>query len=315
MTAARVVCMGVATLDAIVAVDRIPGPDERVPGIAGALAGGGVAATAAVALARLGVPVAFVGRVGDDETGRWIRDDLAREGVDVDGLALGGRSPLSAVLVERSSGTRALAPYPGETRPIVPGATDLARCAAAEWIHVDHAGYHALDGIRAAGVTTPVSLDGGVPIAGLALAGIQLYAPTEATLLDRYPGALESALHQALEEGPSLVVATRGAHGSVALERRPDGTAPVRHEATGFGLSDEIVGHGSTLGAGDVFHGALLAALIAGHPVPDALRRANATAALACRALDGRGAIPTRPELDAFLANAASPIPATGDPR
>lgn len=297
MTAARVVCIGVATLDAIVAVDRIPGPDERVPGIAGSIGGGGVAATAAVALARLGVPVAFVGRVGDDETGRWIRDDLAREGVDVDGLALGGRSPLSAVLVERSSGTRALAPYPGETRPIVPGATDLARCAAAEWIHVDHAGYHALDGIRAAGVTTPVSLDGGVPIAGLALAGIQLYAPTEATLLDRYPGALESALHQALEEGPSLVVATRGAHGSVALERRPDGTAPVRHEATGFGLSDEIVGHGSTLGAGDVFHGALLAALVRDLALAAALAFANRAAALSCRALDGRSAIPTLEEL------------------
>ena len=176
MNAARVVCIGVATLDAIVAVDRIPGPDERVPGIAGALAGGGVAATAAVSLARLGVPVAFVGRVGNDETGRWIRDDLAGEGVDVDGLALGGRSPLSAVLVERTSGTRALAPYPGETEPIEPGATDLARCAAADWIHVDHAGYHALAPIRAAGITTPVSLDGGVPIAGLSLAGIQLYA-------------------------------------------------------------------------------------------------------------------------------------------
>lgn len=315
MTAARVVCIGVATLDAIVAVDRIPGPDERVPGVDGALRGGGVAATAAVALARLGVPVAFVGRVGDDETGRWIRDDLVREGVDVGGLALGGRSPLSAVLVERSSGTRALAPYPGETGPIEPGATDLARCAAADWIHVDHAGYHALAPIRAAGVTTPVSLDGGVPIAGLSLAGIQLYAPTEAALLERYPGTLDDALRRALEEGPSLVVATRGGRGSVALERRPGGRAPVLHEATGFALSDETVGHGSTLGAGDVFHGALLAALVVGHPVPDALRRANATAALACRALDGRGAIPTRAELDAFLANAASPIPATGDPR
>ncbi len=315
MTAARVVCIGVATRDAIVAVDRIPGPDERVPGVDGALRGGGVAATAAVALARLGVPVAFVGRVGDDETGRWIRDDLVREGVDVGGLALGGRSPLSAVLVERSSGTRALAPYPGETGPIEPGTTDLARCAAADWIHVDHAGYHALAPIRAAGVTTPVSLDGGVPIAGLSLAGIQLYAPTEAALLERYPGTLDDALRRALEEGPSLVVATRGGRGSVALERRPGGRAPVLHEATGFALSDETVGHGSTLGAGDVFHGALLAALITGHPVPDALRRANATAALACRALDGRGAIPTRAELDAFLANAASPIPATGDPR
>ena len=314
MNAARVVCIGVATLDAIVAVDRIPGPDERVPGIAGALAGGGVAATAAVSLARLGVPVAFVGRVGNDETGRWIRDDLAGEGVDVDGLALGGRSPLSAVLVERSSGTRALAPYPGETEPIEPGATDLARCAAADWIHVDHAGYHALAPIRAAGITTPVSLDGGVPIAGLSLAGIQLYAPTEAALLERYPGTLDDALRRALEEGPSLVVATRGGRGSVALERRPGG-APIRHDAPGFDVPSDGSSHGSTLGAGDAFHGALLAALIAGHPVPDALRRANATAALACRALDGRGAIPTRPELDAFLANAASPIPAIGDPR
>ena len=314
MSAARVVCIGVATLDAIVAVDRIPGPDERVPGVAGALRGGGVAATAAVALARLGVPVALVGRVGDDETGRWIRDDLAREGVDVDGLALGGRSPLSAVLVERSSGTRALAPYPGETGPIEPGATDLARCAAADWIHVDHAGYHALARIRAAGVTTPVSLDGGVPIAGLSLAGIQLYAPTEAALLERYPGTLDDALRRALEEGPSLVVATRGGRGSVALERRPGG-APIRHDTPGFDVPSDGSSDGSTLGAGDVFHGALLAALITGQPVPDALRRANATAALACRALDGRGAIPTRPELDAFLANAASPIPATGDQR
>ena len=65
MTAARVVCVGVATLDAIVVVDRVPGRDERVPGLDGRLSGGGVAATAAVALARLGVPVAFAGRVGD----------------------------------------------------------------------------------------------------------------------------------------------------------------------------------------------------------------------------------------------------------
>ena len=82
----RVVCIGVATLDAIVVVDRVPGPDERVPGLDGRLAGGGVAATAAVALARLGVPVAFVGRVGDDDVGLRIRDDLAAEGVDVTGL-------------------------------------------------------------------------------------------------------------------------------------------------------------------------------------------------------------------------------------
>ena len=313
MTGPRVVCIGVATLDAIVAVERVPGPDERVPGVAGSLAGGGVAATAAVTLARLGISVAFVGRVGDDTSGRWIRDDLAGDGVDVEGLALAGRSPLSAVLVERKSGTRALAPYPGDTGPIELRPRDIDRCAGADWIHVDHAGYHALEAIRAAGVRTAVSLDGGVPITRLSLEGIDLYAPTEAALIGRYPGTLDEALRRAIEDGPSLVVATRGAHGSVALERPAAGGEPVRHEAAGFDVPP-ATGDGSTLGAGDVFHGGLLGALIDGHPVPEALRRANATAALACRALDGRAAIPTRPQLDAFLADAASPIPATGDP-
>src|SRR5215212_5799660 len=134
---ARVVCIGIATLDAIVTVDRLPGSDERVAASDGRLAGGGVAATAAVTLARLGVPAAFVGRVGPDAAGRLIRDGLADEGVDVRGLRLdGGRSPVSAVLVEQWSGLRALAPYLGEATPIALGPDELAACAEAAWIHV-----------------------------------------------------------------------------------------------------------------------------------------------------------------------------------
>ena len=48
----------------------------------------------------------------------------------------------------------------------------------------------------------------------------------------------------------------------------------------------------STLGAGDVFHGALLVCLVRGLELRDSLIRANACAALSCRALDGRSAIP-----------------------
>ncbi|HSO01736.1 MAG TPA: PfkB family carbohydrate kinase, partial [Gaiellaceae bacterium] len=61
-----VVCVGLATLDTIFAVPRHPGPDDRVVATELAIAGGGPAATAAVALARLGTEVAFVGLVGDD---------------------------------------------------------------------------------------------------------------------------------------------------------------------------------------------------------------------------------------------------------
>jgi sugar/nucleoside kinase (ribokinase family) len=59
-------------------------------------------------------------------------------------------------------------------------------------------------------------------------------------------------------------------------------------------LDDDLV---STLGAGDVFHGALLAELARDAPLADALSVANHVAALSCRALDGRSAIPTREEL------------------
>ncbi len=58
----------------------------------------------------------------------------------------------------------------------------------------------------------------------------------------------------------------------------------------------------SSLGAGDVFHGALLAAQVLGKPMEEAIRFANVTAALSCRGIDGRSAIPSRPEVEAVLA-------------
>ena len=60
---------------------------------------------------------------------------------------------------------------------------------------------------------------------------------------------------------------------------------------------------GNTCGKGhpDVFHGALVAQLIQGHSLQEAMRRANAVAALSCRGLDGQSMIPTTTELDAYL--------------
>jgi sugar/nucleoside kinase (ribokinase family) len=296
----RVVCIGIATVDAIVAVERLPASDERVPGLDGRLAGGGVAATAAVTLARLGVATAFVGRVGDDANGRWIRDELEREGVDVAGLRLtAAPSPVSVVLIEAASGLRSLAPYLGGGAPIEPTPADLAVAAAADWVHLDDLGVAVLPTLVGAGIRTPVSVDDGIGVRDVRLDAVALYAPTERVLRARFPGAtLEASLVAALAAGPRLVAATLGEAGSAAAERRPDGRV-AHHRAAPF-----AVPVASTLGAGDVFHGGLLAALVAGRPAGEALRRANATAALACRALDGRSAIPTLDELDAFLAAA-----------
>jgi sulfofructose kinase len=312
------VCIGIATIDAIVEVDRLPASDDRQPAAASALAGGGVAATAAVTLARLGVRSAVIATVGDDPTGRWIRDDLAAEGVDVSRVRLiaGTRSPLSVVLVERSTGARALAPDPGDAGALALTDGDLAACAAADWVHVDHAGAAVLPALAGAGIETPISLDDGVGAIALKdLHGVELYGPTIGVLSRQLPGLdVDAALAAALDAGPRLVVATHGGGGAVAMERAAHaGGEPVRHVVPAWPVAVR-----STLGAGDVFHGALLAGLVDGHTVHESLRRAAACAALSCRGLDGRSAIPTAAELEDALATCAAETTSTaeaGQPR
>ena len=269
-----VVAVGLATLDAIFAVPRHPSPDDRVVATELATAGGGPAATAAVTLARLGIRTFFVGAVGDDATGAAIRDGLEREGVDVSELAVvaGARSPQSTVLV--GSGGRAIVHYPGTVPPLELTPRARALCAEAAWVHVDHVGYAAAPrGVR-------LSVDGGNPIDGLDLRGVALYAPTEKALRDAFGNAT-----RALEEGAELVVVTRGAEGSVAYTAEGTVEAPAHP-----------VDVASTLGAGDVFHGALLAQLVRDAPLREALAFANRCAALSCRALDGRSEIPSLDE-------------------
>jgi sulfofructose kinase len=272
---ARVVCVGLATLDSIFALPRHPAADDRVVATALAIAGGGPAATAAVTLARLGVEVAFAGAVGDDETGRAIRDGLAAEGVDVSHLAVvpGARSPQSSILV--GDGGRAIVHFPGSLPPLALRDETVELCRSAGWVHVDHAGY------AAAPRDSRLSIDGGNPIPGLDLAGIALYAPTQEAL-ERDFGSAEAAL----AAGADRVVVTRGQAGSVAYTRDEVVDVPARPV-------DAV----STLGAGDVFHGALVAQLVEDAPLREALAFANACAALSCRALDGRSAIPTRQEV------------------
>lgn len=280
---AAIVCIGLATLDTILEVPAPPPPDGRVIATERLVAGGGPAATAAVAAARLGVATAFVGAVGDDDAGSVIRSGLVAEGVDVSELTtvLGSRSPQSTILV---SGTeRAIVHYPG-TAKLELSSRVRSLCASAEWIHVDHAGYEPL---RAPGAETfaRVSVDGGNPIAGLDLTGIALYAPTEEALRREFGDA-----RGALAAGAELVAVTRGGSGSIAY------TDNETIEELAFSVP--VV---SSLGAGDVFHGALLARLVGGARLADALRAANMCAALSCRALDGRSAIPTLEELERIL--------------
>jgi sulfofructose kinase len=272
-----VLCVGLATRDSIWRVPSLPDPDGRVVATELLVCGGGPAATAAVTLARLGVDVGFVGAVGDDDAGMFVLNGLAVEGVDIALLTVvpGGRTPQSAILVG-PDGSRSIVHHPGNV-------SFPQRELKADWIHVDHVGFDMSRG-QSLG---RVSLDGGNPIEGLDLQGIALYAPTAVRLREDFGTA-----RAALDAGAELVVVTRGEEGSVATTREGEVI-----EAAGVPCKGFV----STLGAGDVFHGALLAYLVRGAALPDALLAANTAASLSCRALDGRSAIPTLDELERSL--------------
>lgn len=298
MSPHRVVFLGVATLDTIALVDHMPAPDERQVAELLVHAGGGPAATAAVTAARLGLAgVAFVGTVGDDAEGERVLAELADEGVDVSGVLRRPDVPTGAsvVIVDRSRGTRAICNRPVPPLELVPGSRGAEIVAAADWLHVDQLGWASVGGVvgNPGGPTAPVSVDAGNPVPGYVPRGVALDVPTAESLLTRYRASdLDAAMARAVDEGAERVVVTRGAAGSVAL------TADGERASVPAARTEVL----STLGAGDVFHGALVTAVVRGEPLARAMAYAGAVAALSCRGLDGRSRIPTHDEATALAA-------------
>ena len=286
-------CVGVITIDTIALVENYPNEDERVIANEISRAGGGPAAVAAVALSRLGINCAIVGTIGDDADGKEVLRIFAKEGVDTSGISIGTAPTAGSVIVaSKKHSARAISTrQPVVQAPINEAAKKLI--ANAQWLHVDHVGIKCLDQLGVSRGKGPhISFDAGYGVESFDPIVVDLFVPTDRQMALRYPGVdLAVALEKDSSMGGNIVVATQGSAGSSGFSRE---TGLVT--APGFKVDAT-----STLGAGDVFHGALVAQLIQGYSLQEAMRRANAVAALSCRGLDGQSMIPTTTELDAYL--------------
>jgi sulfofructose kinase len=293
LSSIQAVCVGVITIDTIAFVDKYPSADERVLAEEILRAGGGPAAVAAVALSRLGVKSAIVGTIGDDADGKEVLRIFEKEGVDTSGISIGTTSTAGSVIVaSKEHSARAISTrQPVTQAPINPAAKRLI--ADAEWLHVDHVGIKRLDEAEVSrGKGPKISFDAGYGVESFDPIVVDLFVPTDRQMALRYPGVdLSVALENDAMKAGNTVVATQGSAGSA-------GFSPETGLVTAPGFKVDVA---STLGAGDVFHGALVAQLIQGHQLQEAMRRANAVAALSCRGLDGQSMIPTTPELDTYL--------------
>ena len=293
MNSVQAVCIGVITMDTIALVEKYPGEDERVIANEISRAGGGPAAVAAVALSRLGVKSAIVGTIGDDADGQEVLRIFAKEGVDTSGISIGSTATAgSVIVVSKEHSARAISTrQPVVQAPINDAAKKLI--AQAQWLHVDHVGIKRLEEFGVSrGKGPQISFDAGYGVESFDPIVVDLFVPTDRQMALRYPGVdLAVSIENDSMKAGNTVVATQGSAGSA-------GFSPETGLVTAPGFKVDVT---STLGAGDVFHGALVAQLIQGHSLQDAMRRANAVAAISCLGLDTQSKIPTTIELDAYL--------------
>jgi ribokinase len=313
----RVIVVGSVNVDLVARVDHLPAAGETVGGATFDRFPGGKGGNQAVAAARLGARVAFVGAVGDDPLADEARDALATEGIDLSGLAvIAGPTGVALILVDRN-GENVIAVAPGANARLT---ADLASTALAGLAigpgdvvlvggEIPTATLRAALAVgRAAGARTILNP---APTAGIERSLFDLVdvlVPNRVELgqivaadgrragRGHDPGSpperLAATLLAASGDGPAVreaVVVTLGAAGAIVV--RPDG-ALIEAVAPRVAAVD-------TVGAGDTFVGALAADLAAGRTMDEAVRRAVVAAALSTTRAGAREGMPTRSELDA----------------
>jgi sulfofructose kinase len=298
-SAKRIICVGHAALDRIYRIEAFPPEPTKVRALEHVECGGGMAANAAVAIARLGGKAELWSRTGDDAAGNAIRAGLKAERVDmrcVQGFD-GARSSTSAIIVD------------GKGERLIVGQRDAGMPSGTSWLPLERVreadavlgDVRWLEGIRAVFTRArkekvPTILDADLG-AREALAGILKltdYAIFCAPALREFAPAGSNAdrLEHVLSLGPRHAGVTLGREGYLWRERKENGRLP----AFSVSVTD-------TTGAGDAFHGAFALMVAEGRPVPECARIASAVAALKCARLGSRAGLPTRGELDAFLAS------------
>jgi ribokinase len=305
----RVVVVGSINVDLVVSVARLPVAGETVAGGRFAQHGGGKSANQAVAAARLGASVAFVGAVGTDELGEAAVAELEAEGIDVSGVArLDAPTGVALIVVDAAgenqiavaSGANAelapahvtaaletlLGPPAGAAAP--PAATDAPRDAAPAGVVL--LGHEVSPEVVSAAASAAADAGWSVvlnpaPARELPAATLAVLTPnaSEAAELSGRDDPAEAAARLAADTGAAVLI-TLGADGALLLE---PGGEPERLPATRVEVVD-------TTGAGDTVNGALAAELAAGRPLRDAARFALAAAALSTTVAGARGGMPDR---------------------
>lgn len=293
----KVVTVGLACLDMLVLWQDVKKPVWENRASDFQVQGGGPAATASVAIARLGGRAELWTAIGAGWMGDMILRELADEGVDTSQVTRveGARGPMVLVAVDQPTGDRRF----------VYG-TGFSREARSDWPleRLDGAGCLLIDGMQQHGVAEVAqeAKRRGIPVVADMSAHVNEFWRhvlqfVDHAIMSRYCAhSLVAdddswrACEIVREMGAKNAAVTLGERGVISLSD----AGRLEQQAFKANVVD-------TTGAGDTFHGAFCAGLVGGLDLAENLRFSCAVAALKCRKLGGRAGIPTLAEAQTFL--------------
>lgn len=284
----KIISLGNATWDRVYNVSELPSEATKYFSNAYYEFGGGVAATASVAISTLGAKSYFIGRLGNDGIGNQIKQDLENDGVDTTFIKkFDNASSSNAVVHVDQKGERQITVHRDPNLPIDPdwiqeSMLDGVSCILCDCTWIE--GAEKL--IRLANekdIPSVIDADlGGGAMKNLLKIGSHIAFSYPALCQLTGEDDIESGLRIAQKETQGVVYVTRGENGCYWLENNELVHVP--------GFNVNVV---DTTGAGDVFHGALAFAIGRKLRGYDAVRFANAVAALKCTKIGGRSGVPT----------------------
>jgi len=302
---AQVVCIASWNADLVSRVPRPMARGETLLARSFEISPGGKGSNAAVACARQGARTAVIARIGRDDFGAMALELWRREGIDTSQVeqADGERSGVAQILVF-DDGDNSIAVAPGAGAGLSERHVEAARASIAAGrvvmasCEVPQAATLAAFRIaRDAGVLTLLNPAPAQPLPDALIGLTDVLTPNETELraLAGLPEGtpIDGAARALLGRGAGAVLVTLGAAGCRLWRRAGPGVA-----LPGWPM-DRVV---DTIGAGDTFTGALAAALARGEPLDQAMRCANAAAALSVTGRGAIGGMPSLPEVLALLA-------------
>jgi ribokinase len=304
MKKGHILVVGSSNTDMIIRMDRLPGPGETLLGGEYTTAAGGKGANQAVGAARAGGRVIFVGRVGTDGLGRSALANLRRDGVDVKHVVRDREAPSGVALIfVARGGENSIAVASGANDRLSPA--DVERAGAAFrrtsvlLVQLEtplNTVARAVELASDAGVRVILNPAPARALPDRILRKVSILTPNEheAEILTGIKVGDKAGAARAagalIARGVKTVIITLGANGAFVAEGRE------RRLIRGF----KVRAVDSTA-AGDIFNGALAVALAEGRELMDAVRFAQAAAAISVTRAGAQPSAPLRAEIDRLL--------------